>query len=324
MELERGLSSRPITREHVNAWAGLIESIRVADGHDEVLGADDLLEDFDGPAYDFERGSVGVYDGEAMVGHATLMLRAQADPVDQIFMWGGVHPGHRARGIGGWLVSWAEQAAAALHRERFAGTPLTMRANCPAHVHGAVALFEAHGYQQTRWFRTMVRDLAEPLPASQVSAEIEVLPLTPERSADAHLIRNESFRDHWGSIPLSDDEWKHFIGYSAFRPAFSFVAYAAGQPAGVVISHEYDAFTKAKGKRDAYIVTVGTLASARKQGIATALLARAMAAARDDGCESASLEVDADSPTGALGLYQRLGFTVTDTWVTLTKDLPSA
>ena len=321
MGLERGLSSRPIEREQVVAWADLVEAIRVADGHDEVLGAEDLLEDFDGPAYDFERGSIGVYAGDAMVGHATLTLRAEADPVDQVFLWGGVHPGYRGRGIGAWLVSWAEQAASELHSERFAGQPLTMRCNCPAHVPGAIALFEAHGYKQTRWFRTMVRDLAEPLPAGHLAAGVEILPFTQERSADAHLIRNEAFRDHWGSIPLSDDEWKHFISYSAFRPAFSFVAYAAGRPAGVVISHEYDSFTKVKGRRETYIVTVGTLASARKQGIATALLASAMAAARADGCESASLEVDADSPTGALGLYQRIGFTVTDTWVTLMKDM---
>jgi hypothetical protein len=45
---------------------------------------------------------------------------------------------------------------------------------------------------------------------------------------------------------------------------------------------------------------------------------------RAAGFVSASLGVDADSPTGALGLYQRAGFTVMLTSVTNTKPLLEA
>jgi mycothiol synthase len=48
---------------------------------------------------------------------------------------------------------------------------------------------------------------------------------------------------------------------------------------------------------------------------------RALTGARAAGFASASLGVDADSPTGALGLYQRAGFTTMLISVTNTKPL---
>jgi mycothiol synthase len=46
-----------------------------------------------------------------------------------------------------------------------------------------------------------------------------------------------------------------------------------------------------------------------------------MATAKADGFGSASLIVDADSPTGAVGIYERLGFSVTHTSVAQRKQL---
>jgi ribosomal protein S18 acetylase RimI-like enzyme len=48
------------------------------------------------------------------------------------------------------------------------------------------------------------------------------------------------------------------------------------------------------------------------------------AGAKAAGFATASLGVDAGSPTGAVGLYQRIGFTVTDTWIAERKPLPAA
>jgi hypothetical protein len=42
---------------------------------------------------------------------------------------------------------------------------------------------------------------------------------------------------------------------------------------------------------------------------------------RADGYESASLAVDADSLTGAVRLYEHVGFAVDTTWITYSKQL---
>jgi mycothiol synthase len=60
---------------------------------------------------------------------------------------------------------------------------------------------------------------------------------------------------------------------------------------------------------DLYICQVGTRPPWRKRGLAMALLAASLAAGAADGKTTASLGVDADSPTGAVTVYERLGFT---------------
>jgi ribosomal protein S18 acetylase RimI-like enzyme len=315
---------RPIGREDAADWAVLLAAIEAADRTDEHFSEQDLLEDFSDPDRDFERGSVAVYDGTAMVGYGAVTCRSAADPVHEMWQQGGVHPNYRSRGIGSRLLDWAERAAVPLHRERYPGRPLTLSGACISGNDGAVALYAAHGYRQARWFHGMTRDLATPLPEVPGPAGVDIVGFTPERSPDARLVSNEAFRDHWGSTDDTVEQWAHFTGLGAFRPALSFLAYAGQEPLGIIMSQEYDAYTEATGIRDLHIPLIGTRRMGRKRGIASALLFRALAEASAAGFTTASLGVDADSPTGALGLYKRAGFTVRDTWIAQLKPVLAA
>ncbi len=83
---------------------------------------------------------------------------------------------------------------------------------------------------------------------------------------------------------------------------------ADGTPVGLATTLYFDADTVATGIRDAWIDTVGTAASHRKRGVASALIRRVAATAAEQGYQTASLGVDAASPTGADALYRSLGF----------------
>ena len=313
---------RPIDAGQVPAWSRLLVAIQAADLLEDVLTSeDDIAQELDDPACDYGRGSVAVYDGEIMVGYGVLATRPAADPVHVMRLEGGVHPSYRGQGIGTRLLDWAEQAAMPLHSERHPGHPLSIEGRCPVRNTAAVALLAEHGYQPARWFHFMTCDLsASPLPCPEPPG-VQVVSFTPERSEDARQIRNEAFRDHWGSTETTAADWEHFIGYQAFRPAFSLLAYEGSEPLGVLIGHEYDSYTLATGSRELYIAVVATRQAARKRGIASALLVRALTLARDDGAVAASLHVDADSPTGAFGFYQRAGFTIADTTVAQLKAI---
>ncbi|MEW2290973.1 GNAT family N-acetyltransferase [Streptomyces sp. NPDC047841] len=78
---------------------------------------------------------------------------------------------------------------------------------------------------------------------------------------------------------------------------------------------EFEAHEQATGQRDLYVSVVGTTRAGRRRGIATALLAHTLRIAGRDGFDSTSLEVDMNSPTGALELYQRLGYETYRTFV---------
>lgn len=312
---------RPIEPGDAGEWARLLAAIQAADGTWDLLTEADLREEFADPSLDFPHGSVAVFDGATMVGFDLLMPRGAADPVHDMRSMGGVHPGYRRRGIGGALLEWAEPAAVRLHRDRFPGRPLSLSCSCRDGDAAAGALFARHGYQPVRWFHAMIRDLSAAVVPVPPPAGVEILPLIPERSGQALLIRNEAFRDHWGSTETSAESWAHFLSSHTFRPDFSFVAYDHGEPAGVIISHEYEGVAAATGVRDLYIAIVGTRRAARKRGLASSLLTRVLADGQAAGFGTASLGVDADSPTGAVGVYERVGFTVDHTSVAQGKKL---
>jgi GNAT superfamily N-acetyltransferase len=185
-----------------------------------------------------------------MAGYGLLSCRTAAEPVHDMRYHGGVHPAYRGRGLGGQLLHWAEAAAIPLHQERYPGRPLSLSGSCLSPNAPAVALYAAHGYRPSRWFHGMTRDLSAALPDAPVPTGVDVVGLTPDRWEDARLIRNDAFRDHWGTTEDPADAWAHFMEISAVRPAFSFLAYSGGQPLGLVISHEYEAYNEAFGRRD--------------------------------------------------------------------------
>lgn len=315
---------RPLTRDRASDWARLLAVIARADGDDEVFGEEDLIEDFDDPRRDFPLGSIAAYEGEAMVGYSVLDLRKLMTEHPSIRQEGGVHPDYRGRGLGSELIAWSERAARTIHEQRPAALPLVLSGQCLQKNATAMALYADKGYKQARWFQLMEYSFTSELSLPSAEGDFTITEFTPARSEDARLVRNEAFRDHWESTDMSADEWEHYNGMRAFRAAYSFVCYLADEPVGMIVSSEYEVFNGTIGRRDLYISMVGTTRAARGRGVGTALLTTAMGAAKADGFESASLHVDADSPTGAVGIYERLGFTVTHTSVAQHKELSGA
>jgi mycothiol synthase len=316
-----GFDKRPLTRDDITAWAALLTAIQAADRDDEYTSEQDLSERFDDPERDWATSSVAVYDGPAMVGYETLMARNQAEPVHDMLCGGGVHPSYRGRGLGSELLDWAEHAAIPLHDQRFPGRPLSLGAGCLSTNAAAVALFEGRGYRPVRWWHEMVRDLSAPIAPPVTPAGITITPYQPDMAEHARLVRNESFRDHWGSTQTSPERWAYFLASAAFRPGFSYLAYQESEPLGMLMTRESEAYRARTGRRDLHIDLVGTRAAGRKRGIATALLLTTLSAARADGYDRASLDVDSDSLTDAVRLYEHVGFTVASTWVSYQKEL---
>ena len=78
---------------------------------------------------------------------------------------------------------------------------------------------------------------------------------------------------------------------------------------GYQLASRYDADFAVRGYSFGYTDIVGVRRGYRGRRIAVALLAAAMRTFRDDGMEYAVLDVDTGNPTGAYGLYARLGYT---------------
>jgi mycothiol synthase len=299
----------------------MLADIEATDGGWVYYSEEVLTEDFADPDTDYPRGSVVVHRGASIAGYGVLTSHPLADEVHELRFGGAVHPAFRRHGLGSALMDWAETAAIPIHQALFPGWPLSLAAACISTNEPAIALYTAHGYRQVRWFHEMVRDLSEPIADASLPVGVQLVGYSPERMQDARLVRNEAFRDHWGSAEQTVETWAYFLEFAGFRPQFSFLAYSDDQPVGLIISHEYEQPVETLGVRDLYIAVVATRAAARNRGVASALLNRVLTEALAAGFTSASLGVDADSMTGAVGLYERAGFTLDHSTITYRKSL---
>jgi ribosomal protein S18 acetylase RimI-like enzyme len=67
---------------------------------------------------------------------------------------------------------------------------------------------------------------------------------------------------------------------------------------------------RALGIEHGWLERISTRRPWRGRGVAKAMIVSAMEALRERGMSQAALGVDADNPSGAFGLYERLGFRV--------------
>lgn len=250
------------------------------------------------------------YDASGQViAYGLVMLHPVQESLARVWLVGAVDPEYRSRGIGRRILAWQLDRS----RQKLAG----IDADVPAHVElngrrgsSKLALAARFGMEPTRFWFELERDLADPVlvppvPEGYVVREYAAADLEPTR-----LAKNDSFRDHWGSQPSTADDWARARDAAAFRPDLSRVVVdAAGEVVAFTLVDVDPESFEARGRRFGYIDYVGVVRAHRGRRLAPAVLGSALAAIRSAGMAAAVLDVDADSPTGALGLYERLGFT---------------
>lgn len=281
----------------------------------------DLQTTFDDPWSNPETDSlVGCTADGGLVAFARCFLAPELEREAAVWLWHEVAPAYRATGLADVLLDWLEERG----RERLATAPAnlarTLRTGCDETRTHELALYERRGYVRVRYFYRMRRDLHEPIPAAPPPAEVSIVPYSPDLDAAMHAVFDASFTDHWGFEPITRAEWEQFyVGSEGFRPDLSLLALAGAEPAGMLLAMVDDADNRRSGRREGRIRDVGVLRSWRRQGVATALVCEAMRRFRAAGLATASLGVDAENPTGALGLYERLGFAPVRRFVTFEK-----
>jgi len=303
------LTHRGLGVADAGAITAILASMERSEPVDEAFGEPDVVEEMTAPGVDLDRASVGVLDGGRLVAFGWSRISPPAAEF-RAYHWAGVHPDYTGRGIGRTLLAELEDRVVAIRDQDSPGLPGEHKIWVEGDRHRTAALVEAAGYQTWRYFFRMRRDLVEPVRPVPGPAGVRIRPYRPADDEDVRLASNESFADHWGSLPTDAARWRaEYADSASFRPAHSHLALIEGAVVGFVLSSEFEADTAARGYRTGYVARVGTRRSARGRGIAAALLARTLQGMADNGYRYAELGVDADSPTGAGRLYERAGFT---------------
>jgi mycothiol synthase len=315
---------RPPRREDLPAWLELVRTGQRADGEHELMGAEELAADFEDTTWSPETDArlVQTATGE-LVGDAVVSTMGAGREFARIFCWGSVRPDRRGRGLGRELFGWLVRRGTERYAELDTDVPGMLEAGC-AVGHPAGRLFERFGFAPTRYWSHMAHDLGGP-PAAGGDG-LSVTRYREELCDRVRRAHNEAFADHWGSAERTAETWReHIVGHPLFRPELSFVVLdgVSRDPTVAAYLMSYEMEPAEPGMAPGgYIGQIGTRRSWRGRGLASALVGAALSAMKDAGYERATLTVDTDNPTGAHGLYERLGFATERQYVSYQRPIP--
>lgn len=305
MDIPEGLTSRPLRAGDARAVYELMAAQEKADIGTVEIEEADIVGDWGRPSFDVAASTIGVFDGERLVGYAEVSSADRGDAA--------VDPGYRGRGIGTALAHWMQRTA----RDRGAA-----RVGMPV-PEGGVSdrLLSELGYR-VRWTSWVLKlppgasVVERPLPEGYAVRAAE-----PAEYRQVHAVVEDAFLE-WSE--RDREPYEDFHAVVVGRPGFEpWQLRVVTDPDGAIVgvASVNLAVTDEALPPEAFISRLAVRRDQRRRGLAQALMVDAFAEARAHGAESSCLSTD--SRTGALGLYEKVGMVVSSVWVNRAIELTS-
>ena len=180
---------------------------------------------------------------------------------------------------------------------------------------------ESLGFEPIRYIFRMSRPCSQPLEALPLPEGIEIRPVPPEKYRQVWDADQEAFRDHWGMAEPSEEHYQGWLKSSYFQPELWKVAWDGDEIAGMVLNFVDHAENEAYERLRGYTEDISTRRPWRRQGIASALLTQSIQMFQEMGMDETALSVDAENPSGALKLYEDVGYEEYRRWIVYRKPL---
>jgi len=236
--------------------------------------------------------------------------RVMRDGVAVYELWGTMVPEVRRRGLGRALIRENIRRATERAAAEPAGQAAELRGGAQEIEVGHRALLESHGFEPIRWFFGMRRPTLADIPSAPLPDGLEFGPVTVEQHRAIFDAEREAFRDHWSSREQTDEDFMFIFGRPELRTDLWVVAWDGDEIAGVVQTWIYPEENVTLGVERGWLEHISVRRPWRRRGVGRAITAEALRRVAAAGMTDAMLGVDAENPTGALGLYEGLGFEV--------------
>jgi GNAT superfamily N-acetyltransferase len=258
-----------------------------------------------------------------IVGYARTEWHDDADGnrIHQLICF--LRPAWRRRGIGRAMLSALEARAAAVAVSLDGSMPSLFESNVEEADRGAVVLLEDCGYAPVRHGYTMVRPNLDPVTDARMPEGLEIHEVRDEHLRAIFDAGEEAARDMWDYRPATDEGYQLFLtdpiqgDRTLWRIAWD-GDQVAGQVRGFINAEENERF----GQKRGWVENILVRRPWRKRGLARALMASTIDALRERGMTEGALGVDAENPSGALRLYESVGFRPESHAITFRKPVP--
>ncbi|HUS13559.1 MAG TPA: GNAT family N-acetyltransferase [Chloroflexia bacterium] len=273
------------------------------------------------PGYEPERDLLIAEVGGEVVAYSRLLADRELDGTCVYWHDGFVLPGWRGRGLGGALIGWAEAHAASLAAAAGETGPVVASTETRETQTGLIGLLKGLGYHPVRyWFPMETADL-DHIPHAPLPPGLELRPAQPEHYRAIWEAMLEAVRDHWGFSESEEQDFDGWLAHPFRQPALWVVAWDGDQVAGSILNYVDLDYNASTGRRVGYTENITVRRPWRRRGLARAMLAHSMAMHKARGMTQTHLGVDTDNPSGALTLYQSMGYRATGQETTYRKRL---
>jgi mycothiol synthase len=305
-----------------DALVDLVGEANRADGVDFLPSVEGLRNDHEYGEYDPRRDLIlAEVEGNLVAAAETNVRTRDGIGVHQVEGW--VRPAWRRRGLGRVLLHWTERRSAEVAKVDGRPPDRALSAWPDDGQVGATTLYESEGYAIVRYGFLMVRDLAAPIVDLPLPAGLELRPVVEADHRRIWDADSEAFRDHWNRAERTESDFTSWFAEPDLDTALWRVAWDGDEVAGSVMSFIWPSENEGLGLRRGWLEHVSVRRPWRRRGLASALMASALVGLRDAGMTEAALGVDAENVSGALRVYEAMGFRRAKTAVSYRKAFTS-
>lgn len=258
---------------------------------------------------------------DRMIAYTRVTWNTQEDGLTFYQTFGFLLPEWRRQGIGTAMLAWTEERLRLIASSHEKKGPRFFQAGAADTEKGTTAMLEKAGYQSVRYEFNMKRPISDPLPEAPMPTGLEVRPVKPEHIRPIWDAMQEAFKDHWGYVEEGEEIYKAWQGESSFQPELWKVAWEGDQVAGMVLNfinqQENVEYKRLRG----YTEGISVRRPWRKKGLARSLIVQSIQMFKDMGMTETALGVDSQNLSGALRLYQSVGYRQTKQFTIYRKPL---
>jgi len=247
-------------------------------------------------------------DGE-MIGHTRVWWEEESDGRVILYNSSLLVPEWRGKGIYPLMIQWNEERLREISSQFPAEQHKVYRAWAGEKETFLIDLLTELGYEPSRYFFSMVCPNLENIPDLQIPDGLIVRP--PEgRDEYWKVFKAEEtiFQDHWGATDWKEEWFEEWQEEPTFNPSIFQVAWDGEEVVGMVLNFIDERENEDHNRKRGYTEDIGVRREYRRRGLAKALIARSLKVLKEKGMEEAALGVDVENPSGALGLYESMGY----------------